>query len=410
MAKRNICDRIQSFNLSQNRDCTLLAQKYEAMRSDAFVFLRGTCHLFYQDLPVKSWFKKAPLVWICGDLHIENFGSYKSDRRNLYFDINDFDEAILAPCTWEVSRFLTSIFVAASSVNIREQDAELLCQQFLAAYTKALATGKAYWVGKDTAEGMVASLLERKNQEKRIDLLERRTEVIKGQRKIKNDPKRSLPISAAQQKKLEKWMEAFARKQANPQFFNLLDAAQRIAGTGSLGIERYILLVEGNGSPDLNYLLDLKASVSSALQPYAVWEQPIWGTEAERVFGVQTRMQAVPIAFLDAVAIDGKSYILRELQSTQSPTDRLKLEKWDDKLKEVGELMESLGQTVAWAQLRSGGRQYSAIADQLIDFAGIDKWRDTLLTYAREYSHQVQADWQEFKKGCDRLLEDLKRL
>ena len=39
----------------------------------------------------------SPVCWICGDLHIENFGSYKGDNRLVYFDLNDFDESILAP-------------------------------------------------------------------------------------------------------------------------------------------------------------------------------------------------------------------------------------------------------------------------------------------------------------------------
>lgn len=81
MANRNISDRIQKFNKSQPRDADLLKAKYAAMRAteeNPFVFFRATCHLFYEDLPIKSWFAKAPLAWICGDLHIENFGNYKA--------------------------------------------------------------------------------------------------------------------------------------------------------------------------------------------------------------------------------------------------------------------------------------------------------------------------------------------
>jgi uncharacterized protein (DUF2252 family) len=408
MTKRHICDRIQSFNLGQHRDRALLVQKYEAMRTDAFVFLRGTCHLFYQDLPVKSWFKKAPLVWICGDLHIENFGSYKSDKRHLYFDVNDFDEAILAPCTWDVVRFVTSVLVAARTVNIQMQDAEKLCDRFLTAYSQALADGKAYWVGKDNAEGIIAALLARKNQETRVDLLEKRTELVDGERRIKIDPKRSRPISDEQRQKIEKWMQEFAKLQTDSNFFKLLDAAQRSAGTGSLGIDRYILLVEGKGSPNRNYLLDLKESVRSSLAPYSIWEQPKWTTEAERIVAVQTSNQAVAIAFLDSATIAEKSYVLRELQSVQSPTDRLKLEQWDDKLKQVDELMASLGKTVAWSQLRSSGRKGAAIADDLIDFANRDKWLEYVMDYAKEYRKTVEDDWAEFKNGCDQLLEDLK--
>src|SRR5476649_2614882 len=87
--------------------------KYEAMIENAFRFYRGTCHIFYEDLSlIEKKFPKSPLAWICGDLHIENYGSYKGDNRLVYFDLNDFDEALLAPCIWELARMCTSIFIA----------------------------------------------------------------------------------------------------------------------------------------------------------------------------------------------------------------------------------------------------------------------------------------------------------
>jgi uncharacterized protein (DUF2252 family) len=84
---------------NQGRDPERLALKYSAMRTDSFIFLRGTCHLFYDRLPKTGICNSAPLTWCCGDLHIENFGSYKGDNRLVYFDLNDFDEAALAPAS-----------------------------------------------------------------------------------------------------------------------------------------------------------------------------------------------------------------------------------------------------------------------------------------------------------------------
>jgi uncharacterized protein (DUF2252 family) len=56
---------------------------------------------------------------------------------------------------------------------------------------------------------------------------------------------------------------------------------------------------------------------------------------------------------------------------------------------------------VAWAQLRSSGRQHSAIADELIDFASGKKWRSKLLKSAYALADQVQADWQTYCKAYD---------
>ena len=84
--------------------------KYEAMAENPFRFFRGTCHLFYEDLAAAEPLPLSPLAWICGDLHIENFGSYKGDNKLVYFDLNDFDEALLAPASYETVRIVCQYF------------------------------------------------------------------------------------------------------------------------------------------------------------------------------------------------------------------------------------------------------------------------------------------------------------
>ena len=142
------------------RDAERLQLKYRAMRASAFAFMRGSCHLFYQRLPRSGIFKSAPAAWICGDLHLENFGSYKGDNRLVYFDLNDFDEAALAPLTWELMRMLASIRVAARDAGFSQADAQVLCRSFVDAHAQALAGGKAYWIERETAQGLVRELLD----------------------------------------------------------------------------------------------------------------------------------------------------------------------------------------------------------------------------------------------------------
>jgi len=113
-----LVERIKHFNAGC--DPNILSLKYRAMRESAFAFYRGTCHLFYEDWPLRSALNDAPAVWICGDLHLENFGSYKAENRLVYFGLTDFDEAVLAPCTWDVARMVTSIFVAAQQLKISQ--------------------------------------------------------------------------------------------------------------------------------------------------------------------------------------------------------------------------------------------------------------------------------------------------
>ncbi|HEY5139103.1 MAG TPA: DUF2252 family protein, partial [Methylococcales bacterium] len=155
----------------------------------------------------------------------------------------------------------------------------------------------------------------------------------------------------------------------------------------------YVILVEGKGFSSGNYLLDLKYEPGSALAPYLTLPQPKWATEAERVVNIQRRVQAVSPAFLNAVQIGNHSYVMRELLPD---SDRLHLELWNGKLRRLEKVMHAMGKVVAWDQLRSSGRQGSAIADEWIAFAARSDWRTPLLEYADGYAIHVVNDWNEF--------------
>lgn len=387
---------IKGFNAG--RDPERLQLKYQRMRTDPFVFLRGACHLFYDRLPTGGVFKTAPLVWSCGDLHLENFGSYKGDNRLTYFDLNDFDEGALAPASWDLVRMLTSLRVGAPSLGFRPGDAQTLCDAFLSAYATALAQGKAHWVEAQTAHGLIKDLMESLRDRQRPDFLNTRT-VIKGKkRSLKIDGKRALPVSADQRARVQAFMADFASQQAHPSFYRVLDVARRIAGTGSLGVDRYAILVQGKGSPDANYLLDLKQVLPSALAPHLKVKPPKWDSPAHRVVAIQQRMQAVPMAFLQPVSLGKTPYVLRGLQPTE---DRVSLDATKRSLADVQRVVATMGRIVAWAQLRSGGRQGSAITDELIDFAHGKKWKAKLMEASHAFAAQTLHDAATFASAYD---------
>jgi uncharacterized protein (DUF2252 family) len=392
----DIVTRIRDYN--KGRDPERLQLKYQAMRQNPFAFLRGTCHLFYERLPSTRVLNKAPLAWICGDLHLENFGSFKGDNRLVYFDLNDFDEAALASCTWDVVRFLSSVLVGAASLGLRKPEALALCYTFVEAYAGALGDGKAGWIEREIAEGMVKELLDGLHSRQRSDFLDGRT-VRKGRKRaIRVDGKKALAVSGKRRMQIETFMKDFASKQPDAKFFRPLDVARRIAGTGSLGVDRYAILIEGRGSPDGNYLLDLKEALPSSLLSHLKSKQPRWKTEAERIVGVQQRMQAASPAFLRAVELGRTPYVLRALQPTE---DRVALEKWNGRLRRLESVMKNMGELVAWAELRSSGRDGAAIADELIAFGRQSKWRRPLLDAAQHCSDQVEKDWRCYAEAFD---------
>jgi uncharacterized protein (DUF2252 family) len=395
---RDIWELIQSFNLQ--RDPQFLRQKYHAMRKNAFVFFRGTCHLFYRDLPIESSLNLAPATWICGDLHLENFGTYKGDNRQTYFGINDFDEGNLAPCTWDITRLLTSIFLAVDSFALDRSAGTKLARVYLSSYANTLTSGRIGAIVEENADGDVADLLKALRRRKRSELLEERTELNKDRRRLNFDDRKIFKVSERQHARVSKVISDWAQTQADPDFFEVLDVGFRVAGTGSLGLDRYLILVAGKGSPNRNYLLDFKQQPTSTLQPYLTTEQPNWANSATRVMTVQQLVQSAPPALLAAITFDNSSYLLRELQPTQ---DKIDLKNGKISLDRLEKLLSTMGAVTGFAHLHGSGKLGAQIDRQLIDFGNNLDWQQAVLVYANNYAKQVQIDYEYFCKATQHL-------
>ena len=388
-------------DFNAGRDPDRLTIKYAKMRTSPYVFLRATCHLFYDRLSVNDLPQDAPLGWVCGDLHLENFGSYKGENRLVYFDINDFDESALAPVSWDLVRLLASISVAAKTFSIGSRKAELLSTQFIAAYCETLQSGKATWIERDTADGLIRRLLDELRGESREEHLDKYSKRSKKTRSIICDGVRALKADKKDRERVIEWVGAFAQKMGNSDFFEVLDVARRIAGVGSLGVERYVILVKGRGTPDTHYLLDLKESRPSSLEKHlgAITAQPSFASHAHRVVAVQTQMQAVAMAFLHPIEKRKSTYVLRGLQPSE---DRVSLDDPDVQFEQMSGVITQMGRVVASAQLRSAGLRGSANADALIAFGSARKtWQKLLLKVAQQCAVQNDADWKVFAAGYD---------
>src|SRR5262249_3680133 len=127
--------------------------------------------------------------------------------------------------------------------------------------------------------------------------------------------------------------------------------------------------------------------------------QPDWPSEAARIIAVKERMLSALPALGAAVEFAGKSFSVCELEPTQ---DRVCLVSSGGNLKRLGPILETMGELTAWSQLRSGGRQGSAIADELIAFAERPKWRNALLHAAEKFHDRVVADYESYCAAYDR--------
>ena len=380
--KTGVLTRIAKFN--EGRDPERLALKFAALRHDAFTLLRGTCHLFYEDLRASD-LPMSPLVWCCGDLHLENFGTYKGDNRLAYFDLNDFDEACLTPALWELVRFLTSVRVGGKTLGMDRRMTTMLMRTFLEGYAGALRGGKARWLERATSDGIIRALLTDLKKRTRTRFLQSRTTLRKGTRQLLIDGQRALSLDKTKIETLRKFLAEFGRSQPNPQFFQLLDAARRVAGVGSLGLERYVLLVEGRGSPDGNFLFDFKVQPGSCVVAAHPLSQPHWASEGERVAVTQREMQAV--------SWQRRSFLLHELMPIN---DRLDITKWQRGADGLARSIHNMGEIVAWDQIRSAARRGAALPAELIDFGRDKTWWKSTIECAGHYATRTEQQWREY--------------
>ena len=111
--------------------------KYRTMASDPHAFYRGTACLFYADVTAREdpfCDDRSGRIWIHGDLHVENFGTYLNDDGRMVFDINDFDEAYLGRFTWDLQRFAASLALVGWQKALPEEDVRRLVGRYVRAY------------------------------------------------------------------------------------------------------------------------------------------------------------------------------------------------------------------------------------------------------------------------------------
>ncbi len=110
----------------------------------------------------------------------------------------------------------------------------------------------------------------------------------------------------------------------SPYNYEVVDGVFRLAGTGSVGIERYAFLLKSLNKTGFKFiLLDMKEATPSSLAPHIAARQPAWRSEADRVISAQRRMQNRCPALLSTTTFRGKSFIMQEMQPVKDSIDFL---------------------------------------------------------------------------------------
>ncbi|MDF3885650.1 DUF2252 domain-containing protein [Cupriavidus basilensis] len=376
---------------NHGRDPERLTRKFAAIAADPFAFLRGTNHLYAAAVGNEAALIEAPTTYVCGDLHLENLGSFKGDNGLVYFDLNDFDDALVAPLTVDLVRLLSSLMIAAPQLGLSAADARAGAHSMLDTYAAVLAGGKPRWVERATATGMVATLLRRVKRRRRGEVLAERTVRSGGKRHLLVDDKHALGPLKGERKRSAAILREFGRQSQHGRLV-ADDTARRIAGVGSLGLERHVVLAHAEGDPLAQRLIDIKRAAPSAWQGLPYRTQPAWSSEASRVVHIQHAMQAASPALLSAVKMGKASYIVKSLQPT---ADRVNLGPHTNR-EDLREVLITMARAAAWAHLRGCGHNAADRIEQLQEFAGGTRWREPVLRLARHGCELAQAQWKDF--------------
>lgn len=123
-----------------------LRLKHRRMAESSLNFLRATFYRWMQVWPeVCPTLNKAPKLLAVGDLHIENFGTWRDVEGRLVWGVNDFDEAATLPYTLDLVRLASSALLATAQghLGIKAKD---ICVAILEGYGKSIAIGGSPFV------------------------------------------------------------------------------------------------------------------------------------------------------------------------------------------------------------------------------------------------------------------------
>lgn len=233
--------------------------KFRKMAASAFAFYRGTACLFYSDLedgkdsgPYVD--QRTGRVWIHGDLHAENFGTYMDANGRLVFNVNDFDEAYVGPFTWDLKRFAASVALIGYTKALGDDTITGLVRTYAAAYRariRELSKDESLPpLTLDSAQGPLLGALRHARSQTRFGLLDSMTEVRDWDRRfrpgggaIELDDATREKVLAAFGGYLETLPEASL---VRPDSHRVKDVVgRRGIGIGSAGLPSYNLLLEG---------------------------------------------------------------------------------------------------------------------------------------------------------------------
>jgi hypothetical protein len=202
--------------------------KHREMREEAFAFLRATYYRWAQMLP-KACPKLAhdPAALAVGDLHVENFGTWRDSDGRLIWGVNDFDECHELPFSHDLVRLAVSAFLAIDAGDLGLTHGAA-ASAIMDGYNASLRLGGKPFVLVDRSSALRTMARDRLNNPERF-----------WEKMLAHPPIRTpIPASALR-----------AIRGLLPERHLPLKFLHRIAGLGSLGKQRYTGIGHWRGGP-----------------------------------------------------------------------------------------------------------------------------------------------------------------
>ena len=322
--------------------------KYRKMAAAPHAFYRGSACLFFNDVTQEEdeWATHgAERIWIHGDLHVENFGTYLNSDGRLVFDINDFDEAYVGRFTWDLQRFAASMALLGWQKALPEDAIRKLVARYARSYLAqvnhyvASDTDDGFEIRLDKAEGPVLTALVEARKMRRADLLDELTYMQDGRRHFLEDSStRRLP--RAERTKVVAAFRAYldsipeSKRFDRDLFYELRDVVGKSGfGIGSAGLPAYNVLVEGYSQAlDNDVVLSMKQANIPALSRFVDTTEvdAYFEHEGHRTAVSQRALQVHTDPLLGHTSIDGVGYVVSEISPYEVDLDWAEINEPDD--------------------------------------------------------------------------------
>ncbi len=398
--------------------------KFRKMARDPFSFYRGTACLFYADLAGKTsvqedlrgddaqwWGDHGDRVWIQGDLHVENFGTYMSSEGRLVFDVNDFDEAYVAPWTWEIRRFVASLALICWQKALPERIIDDLVEAYVRSYGEAAQAfttqERIDWaLTLDNAEGAVLATLQSAKSQSRETFLAQTTVVQDFSRRFNDaygqaldggEKDSMLEAFAAYRKTLD------AAERTPPIRYDVLDVVKLGAlGIGSAGLPAYSVLIEGETQALGNdIIITLKQGQQAALQR-VITDTKIAETfehHGHRTAVSQRALQDHTSPYLGWTQLEDAGFVVSEFSPYESDLSWEDLTEPEEMRVVVRQLAQATAKIHCVADDESGHGLVEVSVEDVIT-AGIaenlDGFVAQMTDFAHAYAAQVRVDHRLF--------------